>query len=262
MQVDPDNRLVACTLEAEWNQKLKALKKAHEEYEKKRMTNKYNLNEHERKELIALVSDFPQLWNNPKTSYKDKKRIIRYLIEDVTITRASNKTILIQIRFKGGASKTLNIPAPKPATELFKTSKIIIDKIDNLLNNYHDSGVAKVLNSKGYKTPFGLEYKSTMIGNIRRKYGLKSFYERLLEQNKYTICDLAKKLRVHYNTVYALVKKNIITSSFHPGRKAYICVFNSDNIKEKLKKEYDSGGTTKFFYNKIINCIKEVQYEL
>jgi sugar-specific transcriptional regulator TrmB len=90
---------------------------------------------------------------------------------------------------------------------------------------------------------------------------LKSFYERLLEQNKYTICDLAKKLGVHYNTVYALVRKNIITSSFHPGRKAYICVFNPDNIKERLKKEYDSGGTTKFFYNKIINCIKEVQYE-
>ena len=198
---------------------------------------------------------------NPKTSYKDKKRIIRYLIEDVTITKATDRTILIQIRFKGGASKTLNIPAPKPATELFKTSKIIIDKIDNLLNNYHDSGVAKILNSRGYRTPFGLEYKSTMIGNIRRKYGLKSFYERLLKQNKYTIWDLAKKLGVHYNTVYALVRKNIITADFHPGRKAYICVFNPDNIKERLKKEYGSGGTTKFFYNKIINCIKEVQYE-
>ncbi len=53
----------------------------------------------------------------------------------------------------------------------------------------------------------------------------------------------------------------IITSYFHPGRKAYICEFNPDNLKEKLVKEYNSGRTTKFFYNKIINCISEVQYE-
>jgi len=83
----------------------------------------------------------------------------------------------------------------------------------------------------------------------------------LLEQNKYTICYLSKKLGVHYNTVYALVRKKIITSYFHQGRKAYICVFNPDNIKERLKKEYDSGRTTKFFYGKIMNCIQEVQYE-
>lgn len=61
MQVDPDNRLVACSLESEWNQKLRALKEAHKEYEKKRMINKYNLSEQERKELVTLVSDFPQL---------------------------------------------------------------------------------------------------------------------------------------------------------------------------------------------------------
>ena len=261
MQVDPDNRLVACSLESEWNQKLRALKEAHKEYEKKRMINKYNLSEQERKELVTLVSDFPQLWNNPKTLYKDKKRIILYLIEDVTITKAENITIFIQVRFKGGATKTLHIPAPKPAVELFKTSKKIIDKIDNLLNDYHDSGVAKILNAEGHKTPRGLEYKSTSIGGIRRKYGLKSFYERLLAQNKYTITDLANKLGVHYNAIFLLIKKDIITSFFHQGRKAYVCEFNPDDITRKLKKEYASGRTTKSFFDKIMNCIREVQYE-
>jgi hypothetical protein len=84
MQVDPNNRLVADTLEAEWNTKLRAVREAQEDYKRQSETDSHILGEKEKSQIIALATDFPGLWNNPNTSCKDKKRIVRHLIEDVT----------------------------------------------------------------------------------------------------------------------------------------------------------------------------------
>ena len=167
----------------------------------------------------------------------------------------------MQVRFKGGATKTLQVPAPKPAPELFTTSSEIIDRIDKLLNTYHDSGVADVLNAEGYQSPRGKVFRNTTVGNIRRTYGLKSFYDRFHEQKKYTINEIAKKLGVSYNTVYLWVKNKILMAHFQKGRKCYICELNPENLKEKLTSEYETGRTTKHFYNQIMNRLNEVQYE-
>jgi DNA invertase Pin-like site-specific DNA recombinase len=261
MQVDPENRLVADTLEAEWNNKLRAVKDAHKEYEKQSETDRSVINEKEKKEIIALATDFPLLWNNPKTSHQDKKRIVRYLIDDVTVAKTTDRSILVQVRFKGGATKTLGVLAPKPATELFRTSREIIDRIDTLLNTYHDSRVADVLNSEGYRTPRGKEFRNATVGYIRRTYGLKSFYDRFHEQKKYTIKEIAKKLGVSYNTVYLWVKNETIKTWLHTERKFYICELNPENLKERLTSEYRAGRTSKHFYSKIMNRLNEVQYE-
>jgi len=261
MQVDPENRLVADTLEAEWNNKLRAVKDAHEEYEKQRQSDSHVIGEKEKKEIIALATDFPGLWNNLKTSHQDKKRIVRYLIDDVTVTKAANRSILVQVRFKGGARKTLGVPAPIPATELFTTSKEIINRIDTLLNSYHDSGVADVLNAEGYRTPHGNVFRNATVGYIRRTYGLRSFYDRFHEQKKYAIKEIAEKLGVSYNTVYLWVKNKTINAYLHTGRRFYICELNPENLKERLTSEYRAGKTSKHFYSKIMNRLNEVQYE-
>jgi len=261
MQVDPENRLVADTLEAEWNTKLRALKEAHEEYEKQRETDSSVIGEKEKKEIIALATDFPGLWNNPKTSHQDKKRIVRYLIDDVTVTKATDRSILVQVRFRGGATKTFGVPAPKPATELFTTSREIINRIDTLLNTYHDSRVADVLNAEGYRTPRGKEFRNATVGYIRRTYGLKSFYDRFHEQRKYTIKEIAKKLGVSYNTVYLWVKNKTIKAYLQTGRRFYICELNPEYLKERLTSEYRAGRTPRYFYTKIMNRLNEVQYE-
>jgi len=261
MQVDPDNRLVADTLEADWNNKLRAVKDAREEYEKQRQSDSHVIGEKEKKEIIALATDFPRLWNNPKTSHQDKKRIVRYLIDDVTVTKATDRSILVQVRFKGGATKTLGVPVPKPATELFTTSREIIDRIDTLLNTYHDSSVADILNAEGYRTPHGKVFRNATVGYIRRTYGLKSFYDRFHEQKKYTIKEIAKKLGVSYNTVYLWVKDKTIKAHLNTGRRFYICELNPENLKERLMSEYRAGRTPKHFYSKIMNRLNEVQYE-
>ena len=150
MQVDPDNRLVAETLETQWNEKLCALEKAKEEYERLRREDSMILNEKKQKEILALATDFPRLWQNPDVSNKQRKRMIRLLIEDVTLLVA--KDITINVRFKGGATKTLSIPKPVPYTQTIRTSPEVVKKIDFLLDHHIPTEIAEMLNEQGFRT--------------------------------------------------------------------------------------------------------------
>ena len=81
LKVDPDNRLVAHVLEADWNAKLRAVSAAQETYYHAAAADVNVVNDAERAELMALANDFPRLWRDPRTQMKDKKRMLRLLIE-------------------------------------------------------------------------------------------------------------------------------------------------------------------------------------
>ncbi|MDE0380018.1 MAG: recombinase family protein, partial [Rhodospirillales bacterium] len=84
MQAHPDNRMVADVLEAEWNAKLRALGEAQHEFERRRGEPDQRLDDGQRQRILALASDFPRLWNDPATPHRERKRMARLLIEDVT----------------------------------------------------------------------------------------------------------------------------------------------------------------------------------
>ena len=90
--------------------------------------------------------------------------------------------------------------------ELFTTCKQTINRIDVLLDSYHHSGVAAVLNAEGYRTPHGKTFSNAAVGNIRRTYGLKSFYDRLHERNTFTINEIAHKLDASLGTAFVWAK--------------------------------------------------------
>ena len=85
MQVDPENRFVADSLEAEWNHKLKDLAAAEEEYKRRQQTDHQLMDEETQSRIKALSIDFPRLWNNPKTPQRERKRMARILLRDVTL---------------------------------------------------------------------------------------------------------------------------------------------------------------------------------
>ena len=87
MQVDPKNRLVADALEADWNDRLRALSQAQDQYEQQSQADRALLDEQSREKIRALATDFPRLWNDPNTPDRERKRMIRLLIEDVTLSK-------------------------------------------------------------------------------------------------------------------------------------------------------------------------------
>jgi hypothetical protein len=72
LRVDPDNRLVAASLEAEWNTKLRALADAEQTYERQRQADQFKISATQREQVLALATDFPRLWNDPGTANRER----------------------------------------------------------------------------------------------------------------------------------------------------------------------------------------------
>ena len=123
---------------------------AQEAYQKAAMADVNVVNDTERAELMALASDFPRLWRDPRTQMKDKKRMLRLLIEDVTLTKGD--TVHMDIRFVGGASHSLDLPLPKSCVVLRTTDAVVVQEIDRLVDTYTDKEIADLLNERGVRS--------------------------------------------------------------------------------------------------------------
>lgn len=110
LQVDPSNRLVADSLEADWNQRLRALAEAKERCEQQKLADETMGKQIDRERVMSLVQDLPALWNDLKTPSRERKRVLGLLIEDVTLIR--REQIIAHVRFRGGATRTLTFPLP------------------------------------------------------------------------------------------------------------------------------------------------------
>ena len=133
LAVDPANRLVAGTLEADWNTAVRALGDAQAAYDKARDQHTGQLTDTQKNRIAQLVTDLPGIWNDPATPARERKRITRLLLTDVTVTRTSD-TITAHVRLAGGQTRTLTLPVPEPAWKLRQTPAGTIAEIDQLLD--------------------------------------------------------------------------------------------------------------------------------
>jgi DNA invertase Pin-like site-specific DNA recombinase len=194
LHVDPANRLVADSLEADWNEKLRALTEAHEQYERQRRQDRAIIDEQQRAKIAALASDFPRLWRDPKTPDRERKRMVRLLLEDVTLIRKDQ--IMVHVRFKGGATKTITLPRPLTSWELKTTPAAVVAEIDRLMDHHTDKEIVGILNDRGTVSGEGKPFSSRIIARIRRDYELKPRYDRLREKGLLTIEEISARLNV------------------------------------------------------------------
>ena len=199
MHVDPENRLVADTLEADWNQNLRTLAEAQEQYEQRREQDRWVFNEEQRAAIMALAQDFPRLWRDPATEDRDRKRMIRLLVEDVTMLRGEQ--ITLHVRFRGGAARTVVLPNPLRSWESWMTDAEVVGKIDQLLNTQTFSEIAATLNRDGFRSGKGQRFTSLYIARIQKQYALRSRFDRLRALGLLTLNQMASVLSVHPQTV-------------------------------------------------------------
>jgi Recombinase/Recombinase zinc beta ribbon domain len=198
MRVDPDNRLVADTLEADWNRRLRALQEAQQEYEQQRRKDCRAIDEELRSRLHTLATDFPRLGRDPNTPDRERKRLAHLLLEDVTLIK--REPLLIHIRFPGGATRTLELPRPRRATV---TQRSVIAVVDRLLDEHSHEAIANILNSRGSGSGYGKAFTGRMIGRVRSKYGLKRRCERLRAKAMLTREEMARRLGISTKQVTA-----------------------------------------------------------
>ena len=212
MQVQPENRLVADGLETEWNQKLHILAEAKLEYERQRSLDRKMLDEQTRSRIMALATDFPRLWNDPKTPVREKKRLVALIIEDATLTRGTE--ITMHVRFKGGLTRTLTVPIALNAWKKYMTAPAVLAEIDRLLDEHTDAEVAEILNQRGLASGRRLKFTGQIIQALRRTNDLKSRYQRLRERGMLDAAQMAALLGTCMRTIYVWHREG----KLHPHR--------------------------------------------
>jgi DNA invertase Pin-like site-specific DNA recombinase len=201
LRVDPDNRLVADSLEAEWNHKLRALAAAQEDFERQCPGPDDTLDSDQRRQVMALVADFPRLWHDPATPQRERKRMVRLILEDVTLHKDAE--VIAHIRFRGGATQTLRLPLPLSAPELRKTHSAVVAEIDRLIEEHTDLEIAEILNARGLRPGVADRFSTSIIYRIRQKYGLEDRFSRLRRRGMLTLLEIAAASGLHPSTIQA-----------------------------------------------------------
>lgn len=194
LQVDPDNRLVADQLEADWNNKLGSLRGLQADYEKQKEADPKALSTEQRQKVLALAADFPKVWNDASLPDRERKRIARLLLEDVTLRKEDK--IIVQVRFNGGALRTLEMPRPLPFCELTRTKPEVIQEIDHLLGEHTHEEIVDLLNARGFRSGVSREFNLSIISRICKDSGLKSRRQRLREAGMLTLEEMNRQVKV------------------------------------------------------------------
>jgi len=233
MHVEPEHRLVADSLEAEWNSKLRALAETQQERERHRQQDRQALSDQHRAAILALASDFPRLWQDPNTPDRERKRMTRLLLEDVTLLRAD--TIVVQIRFKGGATRTLNVPIPLNAWQQRATSPEVVKEIDRLLEDNTDGQIAAILNEHGIRSGEGKRFSRTIVARIRRDYSLTPRYDRLRAAGMLTVREMAAVLGVTPDCVKIWNRHGLLHGHAYNDRNECLYEPSGDNQPHRAR---------------------------
>jgi len=212
MKVDPDNRLVADTLEAEWNDKLRRHAEAADEYERRSKQQAATLSTETRQRILGLAEQLPQIWNDPRVDFRERKRIVRLLIDDVTLIKA--QTITAHVRLPGGATRTLVLERPLPIAQIRKFKPELVVTVDQLLDQHCDREIADILNRDGWRTWEGKPFNLKKVAFIRQAYKLASRYERLRRRGMLTTREVAVKFSVSETAVHEWGRQGLITKCY------------------------------------------------
>jgi DNA invertase Pin-like site-specific DNA recombinase len=208
MSVDPANRLVADALEAEWNDKLRIYGAAQEEYERQSQQQRRQIDDGTRQKILSLAGDFPRLWSDPSIEPRERKRMLRLLIEDVTLLKAD--VITVQVRLRGGATRRLLLPKPVPIAQIRKVRPVIVAEIDHLLDHHCDREIAEILNRNGHRTWQNQPFTLKKVAWTRAAYGLQSHFSRLRAKGYLTAEEMASKLGVSVTTVHDWERQGLL----------------------------------------------------
>jgi hypothetical protein len=194
LQVDPDNRLVADQLEADWNRKLGALRAAQAEYEKQKEADQKSLSTEQRERVLALAADFPKAWQDPHLPHRERKRIARLLLEDVTLRKTDK--LSVPVRFKGGALRSLELPLPLPYCEAIRTRPEVIAEIDRLLGEHTYEETVDLLDAGGLRSGTGRLFNQRLLSRICHNAGLESRRQRLLQAGMIGLAEMSRQAKV------------------------------------------------------------------
>jgi DNA invertase Pin-like site-specific DNA recombinase len=221
LAVDPANRLVAGTLEADWNTALRALSQAQEACDRARKEHAGQLTGAQKARIQQLATDLPGIWNDPATPARERKRIARLLLTDVTVTRTTD-LITAHIRLAGGQDRTITLAPPLPIGDQRRTPAEVVTAIDELLDQHTTGEIAAILNDRSLTSGTGEPFHRLIVDHIIRTYRLRSRRQRLRATGMLTISELAAAHGVASNTIKAWRRAGIVSGTRYNDKGEFL----------------------------------------
>ena len=174
--VEPENRLVARGLESEWENRLRDLAAAELELRRREQQRPSAIRPEQLHAIKNLSSDIRKVWEAPTTTDRDRKELLRTLLQEVILNlkRAEGRAHLT-LRWRGGAFTTLDVPVPRFRPMGPRTDEDTISLLWRLAALYPDEVIAGILNRQGRKTATGERFTANQVGSLRRYRGIPRF---------------------------------------------------------------------------------------
>lgn len=220
--VEPENRLVARSLEATWESKLRAHRELEEAGEREQHELPAVLTCEEEARIQELASDLPRIWDNPMTTAADRKTIIRQVVEQIVINiEGETEWVEARIHWAGGHETYTRFRRPVARVDQLSNWQSLQDRIRELLaDNCPTSEIVKTLNQEGYRSSSGKEFTRGSLSTIMLRYDLWPHVKRIVQKAKsmWTISELSRELNVGYATVHQWITKGKVEADKINGR--------------------------------------------
>jgi DNA invertase Pin-like site-specific DNA recombinase len=246
--IDPDNRLVARGLEAEWEKSLRELETAKAELARREQQRPRTLSADERSRLLALGADLRKVWQAPTTAARDKKELLRTLLEEIII--AVNKDehrSHLTLRWRGGALAEIDLDLPRRRTAPVRTNEDTVALVRRLAVHYPDAVIAGILNRQQRTTAYGHRFTANHVGNLRRHWNIARYEPPATppEGEALTIKQAAATLGVATSTIHRWLNDGIIAGEqLTPGAPWQIRL--TDDLRARIAEEAPDGYLTMY----------------
>ena len=227
-EVDPSQRLVASTLERRWNDTLLSLEDLKKQYADFEQQKARVATPEQKAKVLALAQDMPRLWHAPTTQARDRKRMLRLLIKDITVEKEHGaRHAILHIRWQGGACGDVHVDLPRPRAEAIRYPEPIIARVRDLARTLTDQQIVAELGRLGELSATGRQHTMHTIKWIRWKYRIPA--PTLKRPEEVTVQELAARPGVQPGPVYYWAKRGIIKSRrINNGSPVWITI---DEIK-------------------------------
>jgi DNA invertase Pin-like site-specific DNA recombinase len=220
-EVDPANRLVAATLEQRWNEALQRLAQLKGQVEQAQREHARVATPEQQERVLALARDFPRLWHAPTTEAKDRKRMLRLLIKDITVEKLAPKQLMLHIRWQGGACSDAPVELPPNMPDRIRYPVELVERIRTLAETLTDAQIAEKLSEEGRVSPKGKAFTASMIQWVRYKHRIKG--PQLKYPDELTVEQVMERFGVSRHVVYYWIERGHVEArQRRPGTPYWI----------------------------------------
>jgi len=233
LEVDPSQRLVASTLERRWNDALLQLEDLKKQAAELQRQEARVATPEQKAKVLALARDLPRLWPAPTTQAKDRKRMLRLLLKDITVEKLSPlQQLQVHIRWQGGANISLSVPLPPKIADRVRYPAVLVDRVRQLALRLPDAEIAAQLQREGHVSAKGQAYTAKIVQWIRGCYQIPRVV--LKRPEELSVDQVAKEFGVSPSVVYYWIERHLIQARRINGRSPYWITLNASD-EQKLR---------------------------